>query len=140
MTENDFNAMLSKNLRKLSPSVFFIKASDKFTIGISDFLIWHNHTCAALECKYVAAWPGQRSQLLKHPFKGGQTTFLESIALTGNRGFGLIGVGECTRMFLVPWNEIPAGGNWTTNEFIARPYRSFDFGSVGNLVEGLFYG
>ncbi|NDG28273.1 MAG: hypothetical protein EB120_13995, partial [Proteobacteria bacterium] len=72
--ENEFNAALSKALRRLQPRVFMIKASDKFTIGISDFLIFGFGKTLALECKYAREWPSDKAQLLKHPFTGEQQT------------------------------------------------------------------
>lgn len=115
--ENEFNAALSKSLRRLQPSVFIIKASDKFTIGISDFLIFGFGKTLALECKYVREWPSDKALLLRHPFTGEQQTFLESMQLSGHAAFGLVAVGETKEMFLIPGSRIPRDGNWDTGSF-----------------------
>ena len=138
MTENDFNAELSKHLRKMTPEVHYIKASDKFTVGISDFLLWHKGTCAAVESKYVREWPRPSANLLKHAFTGPQVTFLESVALTKNKAYGLIGVGEEQKMYLVNWVQIPPSGNWTTRQFIEMQFTTFAIKDVDGLVRWIF--
>jgi hypothetical protein len=132
MTENDFNSNLSKEIRKLAPKVHYLKVSDKFGIGISDFLIWRDGTCAAVEVKYITEYPNPNVQLLKHPFKGSQITFLESISLTGNRAFGIVGVGK--DIYLIPWKKIPPNGNWQTQEFVG--FKSYP--KIKELLDGIF--
>ena len=114
-TEGDFNAALSKQFRKAG--IFAIKVADKFTIGISDFLILHNSVTLALECKFISEWPSDRAQLLKHPFTGEQLTFMESVRLAGHRAIGLVAVKEAGKMILIESQAIPESGNWNTGDF-----------------------
>lgn len=114
-TEGDFNAALSKQLRKAG--IFAIKVADKFTIGISDFLILHNSRTLAMECKFISDWPSDKARLLKHPFSGEQLTFMESVRLAGHMAVGLIAVKEAGRMFLVESRLIPHSGNWVSGDF-----------------------
>lgn len=139
MTENDFNSeVLSKGLRRLSPEVHYYKASDKFTVGVSDYIIWGWGQSAVLESKFVAEWPGPNRELLKHEFKGAQTTFLESVALTKNRAWGCIGIGEEKKIYVFSHLQIPPGGNWKTSQFQYMQYKSFGFKDVDLLARWLF--
>jgi hypothetical protein len=134
--ENDFNGQLSKEFRQLK-GLHHVKVADKFTIGISDFLIWIEGTSIALETKFVKEWPKGHLKLLQHEFTGPQQTFLESIALTGNRAFGLVYV-DCVRQsFIIPWNQIPKEGNWHTEEFKQYGYNSVFWGDTTGLIHKL---
>lgn len=120
-TENDFNAELSKKLKKYSPEVHTIKISDKFTVGISDFLIMCMGKTLALETKFEKSFPQrQTSQVLSHPFSGAQLTFLESVALAGNMGYGMVAIEETQKMYVFPYAAIPVSGNFTRAEFESR--------------------
>ena len=119
-TENDFNGALSKKIRALGSGTFSFKASDKMTVGVSDFLIWRGGMTLALESKFIASTPSLKAQLLQHPFSGAQLTFLESLALSGNKAFGLVGIEDKKMMYLIPWDQIPASGNWKTADFFSH--------------------
>ena len=67
--ENAFNAWLSKELRSLHSKGFHhAKISDKFTAGVSDFLIWGLGKSVVIESKYVKEFPKDTSDLLEHTF------------------------------------------------------------------------
>ena len=136
-TENEFNALLSKKLKSMSPHIHYIKASDKFTIGVSDFIIWGGGgNSLVMESKFVKEIPGPNAKLLKHPFSGSQKTFLESVALTKNQAFGLVGVHSWKEMYLIPQPLVKC--NWTVSEFqelIKNPeVESVDFGNILKLL------
>lgn len=134
--ENAFNAFLSKELRKLQPKGYhYVKASDKFTVGISDFIIWGRGRSVALESKFISKIPSEGSKLLQHTFSGAQVTFLESIGLSGNRAFGLVATDLL--IYLVPWDKMPSGGNWEVTEFFGERYRSFDYKEIRQMVDYL---
>lgn len=135
-TENDFNAYLSKELRRLSPGLHFVKASDKFTVGIADFLLWRGSRSAAMETKFVREIPGDNALLLKHEFGGAQATFLESIGLTGNGAFGLVGIGSVGTMYLIPWKNLKP--NWKVSEFKTSGYTAINIKDVPLLAQSLF--
>jgi hypothetical protein len=137
--ENDFNRDLAKDLRGFK-GLHYVKVSDKFTIGISDFIIWMEGTSIALESKFVKDWPKGHLPLLGHEFTGPQQTFLESVARTGNRAFGIVYV-DCERkIFVIPWDHIPRNGNWTTEEFRQSNYFSVYRYDTEGLIHRLRYG
>ena len=133
--ENDFNKFLSKELRKLGPSLFALKASDKFSAGVSDFLTWYNCHSTVIESKFVRDWPSDRAKLLQHTFTGPQRTFMESVELAGCRGIGLVGIGSEKRFFVVDFSQIPEGGNWKTWDFKKKRYSAYPFQCVPQFVE-----
>lgn len=133
--ESDFNRFLAKEFRKLSPNLHFLKASDKFTAGVSDFIIWYHRASIALESKFISKWPSNNSLLLRHPFTGAQQTFLESVYLTGNKGFGIVGIGEDKSFIVIPEDQIPRSGNWNVEEFKNMPYDRFSFKEVKYFLD-----
>ena len=137
-TEGDLNQILGKKLKVLWPELYHIKASDKFTLGISDFLLWYNSESAGLETKLVLSTPSMRSKLLTHPFSGAQITFLESLSLTKNRGWGGVYVKETDSFYLIPYPEIPKTGNWKTEDFFAAKYKSVPLNDVKALIGVIF--
>jgi len=132
--ENDFNRYLSKEFSKRSPELHYLKASDKFTAGVSDFLLWHAGRSAALECKFVSTWPSDKANLLKHTFTGAQKTFLESITLAHGRGVGLVAVGSEKMFYVFREAHIPTNGNWKTGDFRACRYHAYPFKSIDDFV------
>lgn len=136
-TENDFNAFLGKELRLLQKPpawTFYMKAADKFRSGVSDFLIFHARTTLALENKFIREWPGDNVLLLSHEFDGTQQTFLESVSLSGNRAFGLVGVGSEKAMYAIHWSYIPKKGNWKTREFKEAHTIRYGFDEVSRML------
>lgn len=138
--ENAFNSHLSKELKRLERTgpdfTFYMKAADKFRSGVSDFLIWRKSLTIAVESKFTKT--AGNGLLLSHPFSGPQLTFLESIALSGNEAYGLIGIGEEKAMYLVPYKRIPKEGNWQSKDFFESRFYSFSFGSVEPLLDHVF--
>ena len=126
--ENEFNAWLSKEFRKLSPTVFAHKVADKFGIGIPDFHIWtpfRNFRQFDMECKFVRKLPGTNAAALKHPFTGEQQTFMESIELAGGIAVGLVCVWEWNCMVLIQRKEIPSCGNFSVSHLMDRVDRGW---------------
>ena len=78
-TENEFNAYLSREFKKIR-GLRSIKASDKYTPGISDFLLWKGGLGGFLETKFLKAFPRPSSLLLKHPFSTEQVSFLKGMS------------------------------------------------------------
>lgn len=138
--ENAFNAHLSKELKKLerpgADFTFYMKAADKFRSGVSDFIIWRRSLSIAIESKFTKLIGN--GLLLSHPFSGPQLTFLESIALSGNEAYGLVGIGEEKAMYLIPYKQIPREGNWQSSDFFKRGFYSFSFGSVEPMLDNIF--
>lgn len=116
-TEGEFNAWLSKKCKKMKPNTKYLKIADKFTVGISDFLIWRNGKTLAIESKFVKKMPTRgTSKILSHIFKGEQKTFLEDMELSGNTAYGVIGI-HTELLVFIPHILIPESGNWTKEDF-----------------------
>ncbi len=121
-TENDLNAIFSKNLRTMwgmQDGIFHYKPNDRITDGVSDFLIWSKSETLALENKLCKAMDvNSKAKVLNHPFSGAQITFLESQKLVGNKAYGAVYVLEHKGFYLFEHAEIPKTGNWKTDEFL----------------------
>lgn len=136
-TENEFNAWLGNNIRKLEPYGFFLlKVAEKYHIGISDFFIWHGGSCAAIETKFVREMPKKTGKVLKHDFDGTQMTFLRRVANTGNPAWGLVAIHEEKRMVLVSYRHIPEEGNWSGK--LPEHLQSYDYKDWERLAYDLF--
>lgn len=106
--ETDFSHFITKNLRR-QKGMHFIKVADKFKTGISDFLLWFEGSSCALEIKFVQALPAKpTSQALSHPFSLSQIGFLSDVKDTGNKGYGLVGIGETRSMCLLDVEKMAA--------------------------------
>lgn len=137
--ENELNAALSKFLRKKMPKLHPVKVADKMTLGLSDFLIFCLATSVGLEVKFVKELPVRdSSKVLTHEFSGAQLTFLESLELTLNRGYGLIGVKPWNKMILIQREYLAP--NFTLHEFKnAHEFGTiFELGDFDGLVKYLF--
>lgn len=140
--ENAFNAYLSKEFRSRHNRLgcFHVKASDKFTAGVSDFLLWMNSHSAGLETKLVKTIDRKPTTLLlDHTFTGAQLTFLESMRLTGNYAYGLVGVLDTSRMLLIESANLPESGNWTASEFDMVNKRNFAMDDIDGLLQAIFF-
>lgn len=139
--ENAFNRYLGKELTKLScNNTFYTKVADKFRTGVSDFIIWSCETSLAMESKFIKTFPTDKSKLLKHPFSGQQITYMESVDLTGNFGFGLVGVYDIKKMYTVHYKSIPEEGNWNTGIFkegIGNHIKEWDFKDVELMLNNI---
>lgn len=143
MNENSFNAYLSKEFRTRHNrlGMFHVKASDKFTAGVSDFLLWGRGVAAGLETKFVKTINRKGGTLvLDHTFTGPQLTFLESLILSGSRAYGLVAVEDDKKMFLFNSQLLPESGNWTVDEFVGQGKRCLDFSDIDGLIEAIFAG
>ena len=142
-TEHKFNAWLSKEFTRLEPGLTAYKTADKYTEGVPDFIVWASVRSAGIESKIAASMNGRGTRkFLKRPFTGPQRTWLRKIRGTGNPALGLVHVDEEELMFAVPYEDIPATGNWTLLEFTEKGFKKFKRSREGvhALVEDLFQG
>lgn len=138
-TENEFNAKLGKDLRKLEPSgTMTLKVAEKYHIGVCDFFIWRNGRCAAVEVKFVRELPKRNGKVLGHEFDGPQISFLKRIAASGSPAWGLIAIHEVKKIVLVPARDIPPEGNWQGS--IPDTFRSYQYNDTLPLVDWIFSG
>jgi len=139
-TEGDLNGEISSWLRKMSPKIHYLKVADKYSLGISDFIIWGDGKNAAVESKFVLIPPGPNVLLLKHPFSGKQITFLESIYLTGNRSWGLVYINETSLFYLIQYTRIPEKGNWKTGAFFKESFKTFTKSQFKDMINHILTG
>lgn len=111
-TESAFNSFLTKEFKRYRPNFYAVKISDKYKSGLSDFVIFCNGKSLALECKNILTTEGT-GMLLKHPFSPEQRNFFRNVSGTGNLAFGLLGVDDENRMYLIPPSAITENGNVT---------------------------
>lgn len=118
-TENDFNSLLSRELKKLEQlyGTVSLKTSDRFQVGISDFLIWHKTTSIGAEVKFTKTLPKKDGLVLSRPFTGPQRTWLNRFGRTGNGSVGIVGIDSIKTMYVFHHTAIPGSGNWTKSEF-----------------------
>lgn len=137
--EHEFNSYLAKEFRKLTPDLKCLKASDKFSIGVSDFLLWYRSKSVAMECKFIKAFPKKpTTDVLSHKFEGPQYSFLQQISMTGSHSYGLVGVASEKKMYLIPIYSLHKDGNYTLAEFMHQNFKAFAFDDVDGLIKRLF--
>lgn len=117
-SENDFNRYLSKQFKAMRGLVH-IKTADKYTPGVSDFLLWSGGKGAFLETKFIRKMPRVTANLLKHPFSSKQVSFLKGMTnVAGCPAWGAVGVFEEKRIYCLPSWMIPFEGNWKVVDFL----------------------
>lgn len=120
-TEHGLNAKIAKTIKSKFPDLEYIKTSDKYQAGLSDFFIFGVRFVTFLEVKYIEDLPARNtSMLLKHPFTREQMAFFRRMSRLGHPCYGAIGCGEGKKVFLVPYKHIPKEGNWELVDFISN--------------------
>ncbi len=130
MDERGFVDALLKSIKNLSSKAAYIRAVDKFTLGIPDILAWipmPNSTpwMFAIEAKALAPLMpdpyhrGRRTgQMLKHPFTGPQISKLRELKAAGVEAFGLVRVSEDAAFRIEPEKINDRTGNFTHEELV----------------------
>jgi hypothetical protein len=99
--EGEFNAFLSRHFRRHLPRVTSIKVSDRFTAGVSDFILWHEGRSTVLEAKFIKCFGKNGRPTLDHPFSAAQMNFMKNVNHTANGSYGVVGVGDERVMYLL---------------------------------------
>lgn len=139
-TEHDMNAFLTAKIKKLGTSYKSLKMSDRFKVGIADFLIFHDGRCVAAECKFVSKIPS-KGRLLSHPLKGPQVTFMKTMQLAGVNSFVLLGIGEESCIYVIQPDMFDEEGNILAKDFRAKARVSpgfshyFFYDDINDLVD-----
>ena len=139
--ENLFNAGLSKKIRVRGNHYKAMKFSDRFKIGVSDWIIFHEGLSVCLEAKAIQGLPDKPStKVLKHTFEGPQLTFFKEMELANISAWGLVARLDLRKMLLIPAQKIPPSGNFTRLEFetLYRENPYFDFDDVQGMLDLLF--
>ena len=107
----------------------YLKTSEKYMAGVSDFLVWHKGVGLAMEVKMAKKRIVNREvkgKLLGHPFSSKQRSFLEGFArIGGGKAFGVIYMQDTKRIHPVRWEDIPESGNWGASEFLEKHGNTF---------------
>lgn len=136
-TEGEFSSYLTRKIRELGPKYKAVKLSDRFRIGLADWIIIHEGRVAALEAKFVKQLP-KRGQLLKHPVTGPQMTSLLSMSMAGCRSWVLIANGPARTMAAVPFVDVPPTGNFPS-DFFETTELIYTFNDVPLLLNAIFF-
>lgn len=147
--ENEFNAWLTKDIKKLGSSIKAVKFSDRFRPGVSDWLIFHNGITIAVESKAIKSLP-KRGNALKHPVTGPQMTFFESMRLAGICGFVIVAELDIRVITAIPYPHVPENGNFPVKEISSaehftkvcptNPCLKFKFTETRAMLEQMFFG
>jgi len=126
-TEHRLNAQITTVLKKVG--YMYIKTSEKYMAGVSDFLVWRDGIGLALEVKMSRKRmlnKEVKGKLLSHPFSSKQISFLKGFSIIGGgRAWGVICLSDLSRLYPVRWDELPASGNWDAKEFLEKHGNTF---------------
>jgi hypothetical protein len=141
-SEDDFNAYLTAEFKKIRPVIGVLKMSAKFHIGVADYFLTRGREAVLFESKLIREFPKRTGLVLNHPFDGTQQSFLRRFDLAGTPTWGLIGcqVNGLDVMWPVPLESIPSTGNWKRNDFLelVETLPAVPMSQVGALVDALF--
>jgi len=115
-TENDFNGYITKEIRKLGTDYKAIKLSDKFKIGLPDWIMFYRGQAVAVESKFVRRLP-KRGKVLKHPVTGPQISYLSSLSMAGVTCKVIVGAAFDSHIYVLDFTELPVGGNFYPTDF-----------------------
>jgi hypothetical protein len=129
--EHEFNAYFTKTVKKMGTIYKIIKASDRFKLGVPDWLIIHDGKIVALESKFVKSIPS-RGKILDRQVTMPQVSFLKSIALAGGRAYVIVGIQEIRKFIVAPY-IVFNDGNITVEEYRNNPglFTVYSFGEEG---------
>lgn len=149
--ENEFNAWMTSQIRKLGTRYKAIKLSDRFRFGVSDWLIFHDGKGIAVESKAIKNLPKtMRGKALKHPVTGPQMTFFESMRLAGIKGYVIVAILDHRSITAVPYPCVPKHGNfpieaiyeaeWFRKIVPCTAHLKFNFSDIHAMLDQMFYG
>lgn len=136
MQEREFVDALMGTVRKKWPLATMLRASDNYTLGIPDLLVWipvgvisvrpmrvtHSYAIEAKQLHPLMSDPFHRGRrigmMLKHPFSGPQISLLRAMARSGVDAFGLVRMSQETAFRIHP-DDLPAKtGNFLHEDLI----------------------
>jgi penicillin-binding protein-related factor A (putative recombinase) len=134
-------AAFSRQLKKLAnriPYLSFLKLSDKYKVGLSDYLVIFKGQASFIECKFKESLKGT----IKYSFTPAQKAFFITQSQAGARCFGLIWVEEVRRMFLLPGDVVLKTQAKEYADLLETYGDSYQLSSEGllKLLERVYYG
>jgi hypothetical protein len=133
--ENEFNAYLKKEFKK-HPLYKAVKISDRFKIGLPDWLVFYQGRAAVVECKFSPKWYDEKN-ILNHTVSKPQITSLNGFATVRVPSLVLIGVADRKMMYVGRPEFLTASGN-VTGSILYNHFFSFYFTDIGGLLKHLF--
>jgi hypothetical protein len=136
--ENEFNQFVTSQIKKMGTSYKAFKVSDRFHIGASDWIIFHNGNAVVVEAKYIDKIK-DRGAVLNYKITGPQLTFMRSMSLAGVTGWVFIGVREGGKIITLPASIVPENGQllWQFIHYDER-IKIRDNSEVQNIVRDIF--
>lgn len=135
-SEHEFNAFLKKEFRKYS-EYKAIKISDRFKIGLPDWLIFHDGRAVAVECKWAKEYKIE-SNILGHSLSAPQVTVLKSFEGVQVPAVVLVGLSDTKTMAVGSWAAFTKGGNITGRIMINARFEFFPMTDTYDLLKHLF--
>lgn len=117
------------------------KVSDRFKVGVSDWLIFHEGLVIAIEAKYIQKVPATAgNRLLRHTVTGPQRTYLKTLAEAKVPSWVIVGIGGERKVVVVPFSKLPVAGNWTVEEFTAERevLAVYPYGEIPLMLTDMF--
>jgi hypothetical protein len=134
-TEHDFNAWLKKELKRFD-SYKAVKISDRFKIGLPDWLIFHHGRAVVVECKFIQDITKSK-YLLGHPVTRPQITSLKSFEAVDVLPFILIGIRGEKIMYLGGYQELTSSGNVTLG-VLDSAFKMYGHSQIDMLLNYMF--
>lgn len=133
--ENEFNAFLKKEFKK-HPEYKAVKISDRFKIGLPDWLVFYQGRAAVVECKFASKWYNDKN-VLGHTVSKPQITSLKGFSAVAIPSLVLIGFADRKEMFIGRPEHLTPTGNVTGN-IIVNHFFGFAFKEIDLLLKHLF--
>lgn len=135
--ENEFNAFLKKEFKKHA-EYKAIKISDRFKIGLPDWLIFHDGAAVAVECKFAKEF--KKAGMLYHKVTPPQLTTLKGFSAVKIPALIVIGVGDERLIYVGSHKHVTDTGN-ITGEVLKRNFFTagyFDASGVRVALTSMF--
>jgi hypothetical protein len=136
--ENEFNAKLSQRFSRLRPELMHVKVSDRFGIGLSDFILWHRGRSVVIESKFIRDLPALNGNVLKRVFTPEQITFMTLIKNSDTKAYGLIGCHETKSMWLIDPLWLNSKGNLKREMLLNGKHMVFKLCDTVSLASSIF--
>jgi hypothetical protein len=132
--EHEFNAYLKKEFKKHS-EFKAIKISDRFKIGLPDWLLFHRGKAAVLECKWAKTCA--KGNILGHTLSKPQVTSLKGFSAVSVPAMVLVGIEDERSMVLGCYSFFSETGN-LCGAVVQDRFQKFAMTQVHELLWHLF--